>query len=204
MRRKAIAEQEHLDKLRKLRRRIVESGESPEEYMLLLEKQLRVFEGIHQKLSDALDEVDRLNGEIENLHGEITALTQKTDELNAEIARLERKYIDDMAELRAEHERELSELNDSHREQVQALLQSHAEEIAELNDNWQAQIDYIAQQHKNDLDEMREKYDIAVARAVARLNTLAEYCLPYVKLGGRFIAYKGECQSELEESKKRA
>ncbi len=49
--------------------------------------------------------------------------------------------------------------------------------------------------------EMREKYDIAVARAVARLNTLAEYCLPYVKLGGRFIAYKGECQSELEESK---
>ncbi len=159
MRRKAIAEQEHLDKLRKLRRRIVESGESPEEYMLLLEKQLRVFEGIHQKLSDALDEVDRLNGEIENLHGEITALTQKTDELNAEIARLERKYIDDMAELRAEHERELSELNDSHREQVQALLQSHAEEIAELNDNWQAQIDYIAQQHKNELDELREKYE---------------------------------------------
>lgn len=46
----------------------------------------------------------------------------------------------------------------------------------------------------------REKYDVAVARAVARLNTLSEYCLPFVKIGGRFIAYKGDCEEELKES----
>lgn len=38
---------------------------------------------------------------------------------------------------------------------------------------------------------LREKYDIACARAVAALPTLAEYCLPFVKVGGRFIALKG-------------
>lgn len=46
----------------------------------------------------------------------------------------------------------------------------------------------------------REKFDVCCARAVARLNTLSEYCLPYVKSGGKFIAYKGDCDEELAEA----
>ncbi|MGI6368397.1 MAG: 16S rRNA (guanine(527)-N(7))-methyltransferase RsmG [Anaerolineae bacterium] len=38
----------------------------------------------------------------------------------------------------------------------------------------------------------RETFDLAVARAVAPLNVLAEYCLPLVRPGGRMIALKGE------------
>ena len=37
----------------------------------------------------------------------------------------------------------------------------------------------------------REKFDVAVARAVAKMNTLLEYLLPLVKVGGIVIAYKG-------------
>lgn len=37
----------------------------------------------------------------------------------------------------------------------------------------------------------REQYDIATARAVAPLNILCEYCLPFVKVGGYFVALKG-------------
>lgn len=43
----------------------------------------------------------------------------------------------------------------------------------------------------------RQKFDICTARAVAKLNTLAEYCLPFVKTGGKFIAYKGDCGGEI-------
>lgn len=39
--------------------------------------------------------------------------------------------------------------------------------------------------------EYREKYDYAVARAVAPLNILCEYCLPLVRLGGLFVSLKG-------------
>lgn len=47
-------------------------------------------------------------------------------------------------------------------------------------------------------EEFRENYDLCVSRAVARLSTLSEYCLPFVKKNGYFVAYKSEkTESEL-------
>lgn len=52
-------------------------------------------------------------------------------------------------------------------------------------------------------DEYREQFDLCVSRAVANLATLSEYCLPYVKVGGKFVSYKsGEIDEEVENSKK--
>lgn len=42
----------------------------------------------------------------------------------------------------------------------------------------------------------REQYDIACARAVAAMPTLLEYCTPYVKIGGQFVAMKGPSATE--------
>ena len=49
----------------------------------------------------------------------------------------------------------------------------------------------------------REGFDLCVSRAVANLSTLSEYCLPYVKKGGKFIPYKsGSIDDELAQAKK--
>jgi 16S rRNA (guanine(527)-N(7))-methyltransferase GidB len=50
--------------------------------------------------------------------------------------------------------------------------------------------------------EFREKFDVSVARAVAALPVLLEYCLPFVKTGGIFIAMKGSNTEEVDNSNK--
>lgn len=49
----------------------------------------------------------------------------------------------------------------------------------------------------------REKYDVCVARAVANMSTLSEYCLPFIHKSGYFLAYKsGDINEELNEARK--
>lgn len=48
----------------------------------------------------------------------------------------------------------------------------------------------------------REKFDVVTSRAVARLNVLSEYCLPYVKKDGVFVSLKGPAAiEEIDEAK---
>jgi len=59
-----------------------------------------------------------------------------------------------------------------------------------------------AEELARDID-YREKYDMALSRALAPLNLLLELCLPFVKVGGTFIAYKSkEAYNEIELAKK--
>lgn len=53
--------------------------------------------------------------------------------------------------------------------------------------------------------ELRERFDLAVARAVAPLNVLCEYLLPYVKIGGKAVCWKGPALTdEIRQGEKAA
>ena len=87
------------------------------------------------------------------------------------------------------------------------LLDSTAKRMAWLNDELLPALGIEAQCLTGRAEELivprREQYDFAVSRAVARLNILSELCLPYVKVGGKFLAMKGAMASdEAEEAKK--
>ena len=49
--------------------------------------------------------------------------------------------------------------------------------------------------------DLREEFDLVTARAVARMNALSEYCLPLVRVGGRFVAMKADADEEVREAK---
>jgi len=51
---------------------------------------------------------------------------------------------------------------------------------------------------------LREKFDTVVSRAVANMTVLSELCIPYLKVGGRFLALKGPLAEEELEGAKRA
>lgn len=75
------------------------------------------------------------------------------------------------------------------KEVCQQLQLSDVETIHGRAEDFAQKIDY------------REQYDLASARAVARLPVLVEICLPFVKVGGYFIALKGpELEQEIAES----
>lgn len=50
-------------------------------------------------------------------------------------------------------------------------------------------------------ENYREKFDIVTARAVARLNELLEFTVPFLKVGGKLVLYKNYSLSEINEAK---
>ena len=87
------------------------------------------------------------------------------------------------------------------------LLDSHKKRVAFLEDTCRMlklkDVTCLSQRAEETASDIGGSFDIAVSRAVARLNILCELCLPFVHVGGVFIAMKGpDCEEELAEALK--
>lgn len=87
------------------------------------------------------------------------------------------------------------------------LLDSHKKRMAFLDETCRRlelkDVRCISQRAEETTFDIGGSFDIAVSRAVARLNILCELCMPFVHVGGVFIAMKGpDCSEELAEASK--
>lgn len=83
-------------------------------------------------------------------------------------------------------------------------LQKRLNFLSEVNDQLNLDCTFVHSRAEDGGKQknLREKFDFATARAVANLRDLAEYCLPYVKVGGCFVSLKGPgAEEEVKEAK---
>ena len=163
-RRKEAEAQKLVEQIRNLKKRIRESGMSPEEYMLLLEKRNRSLESDSAQLVLAKQEIERLNGEVQNLKENVANLEAEVLSLNEQMEALREQYEREIAELKEKHAKEIAELKEKHAKEIAELKEKHAKEIADLTARYENEIKELKESHAKEVAELKAKYEGEIAR----------------------------------------
>jgi hypothetical protein len=154
-RRELAAIEKRAEKLEAIRRKIKNSGESPEEYVLEIEKQLKSLENENARIDILIKELEALKSDneslgvqIESLREEITLATRETDEL-------EEKHALEMETLKEEMNKRIHDNITKHEEETRAL---------------EKQCNDMLETANSEMREMREqcRVDVATAREERR------------------------------------
>lgn len=136
LRRRKLEEDELADRIKRIKKRALESNKTLEEYMLLLEKRNRMLERDSEDLALIRHDVEKLNEKIAELYREqeeyerrIADLEKTIEQKNAEIVALNQKYIEDMSALKKQHEEELAQIAGKHENEITALKAEHSERL---------------------------------------------------------------------------
>ena len=162
-RRKAEEIKRHLDQLKSLKRRIKESGESPEEYMLALERVNKGLEQSAERLLAANKEIDDLSTQLSDLKSEAVALDSKVQSLRSNIE-----------VLKEEHRNEIYRLETEHKEAVRALCEEYDNKIDEINREHSENLKRISEEYDLKIEELREEIKEEGIRHENALNELRE------------------------------
>jgi len=122
----------HLEQLKALRRRIKEAGESPEEYMLGLEKVNKVLEQNTIKLEQATKEIEGLNAELAELRNQTRLLGGRIGELLNEIEGIKDEHGKAIKALGEEYDAKIEQINEEHSDELQKIITECDERVDEI------------------------------------------------------------------------
>lgn len=146
-------EKKLLQRIKRLKKRALESNKTMEEYMLLLEERNRQLEkdgeelvSLRQEVVALNEKIDGINREKEELTRQVESLTETLEEKEREIVELNQKYIEDMAAIKDEHIREIAGLNETHDGEIARLKSDFADELAKTIDGHEARVAELTDQ----------------------------------------------------------
>jgi len=176
------------ERIKRLKKRALESNKTMEEYMVLLENRNRMLEKDSEELALIRHEIEKLNDRIDALNAEKGELARKLDEAfgiieekDAEISRLNQKYIEDIAALKKEHEEEILRLNEDHAAEIDGINAAHEADVinlkAEFADELSRTIDDYGQKIaalESDIDGLNERNRATVEECDQKVLILNE------------------------------
>ena len=175
--RRKLENEKFLEQIKRLKKRVLESGMGMEEYMLALEKRNKMLEQDSQDLIVARNEIIALNKKIDDLNAEIVELNRKISDLNdiieekiKEIAYLNQKYIDDMNALKKEHEREMAELKYNHEVEINELNEAHENEISDLKVTHENEINDLTNEYEEKISNLKEAQRLEIIELRESIN----------------------------------
>ena len=158
-RRRMLEEERHREQIEKLRRRVRESGESPEEYMLMLEQRNRMLEADSAQLKAARAEIERLTQTLQEQTEQIAQLTLTVEDKMRELEEQETRHKEETQALVAAHEQEILDLNTRHAEEMQALRAQHEEEMQALRAQHEEELAALRTRQEEELSALRARHE---------------------------------------------
>jgi len=181
---KAIEDEKFLERIKRVKKKILESGMGYEEYIVLLEKRNKQLEKSAEDLLIAKNEIFKLNSKIEELNQNIENLNRQIDKLDSiiqekdeEINRLNQKYIDDMNELMRKYDEEIKKLKISFENERNDLIVKQEIEIERLNEEFELEKERVREEAQEEMKFQMEDYELEINSLrdnIADLNTSKE------------------------------
>ena len=155
------------EKMEAVRRRVMASGESPEEYIMMLEKQIRILEGKCADLDSVRAELKDTKEQLaeEQMHNKV--LTKKLNDTMDTLEALRIEYAEEVRRLNEERERAIRELTQHYETEIANLKAEHERIIAELTEHYETEIANLKAEHERIVAELTERYETEIANLKA-------------------------------------
>lgn len=163
-RRKILETKRLEERIKRLKKRALESNKTLEEYALLLEERNQMLEKDSEELHVIRQEIEALNRQVNELNLEKADLLRHVESLQAtiaereaEIERLNQKYIEDMAAVKKQHDEEVAQLVDDHKQAVAALNATHADEVTRLQVDFAERMQTTMSEHEQQVAALQNE-----------------------------------------------
>ena len=193
--RRAQEIQKKQEQLEMLKRKLSAMQESPEEYILALEKQIKLLHNEIGLINPLREQVAQLKESEEHLTAELEKSRAENETLHEELKAAEIKHLAEMEAIKTEYE-----------DRIHALLLKHEEEMKSLEKSCNERIEQLRAQMRQEAEELREKIREALAKAQESEEQFEKLSADYEKLleakelcEARITALRSEQSGEIGE-----